>query len=286
VKTITTAISASAERRRCGLIVAGAQLHAVSAEHRLQFLGPSVGHDAASVDDRNAIALLSLVQVVGGEEQRRACGGPNLAQVGPRLRARMRIGPDRRLVEEQHARAVQQTAGDLQPALHPPGERTDHAVAPVIELDELQHGVDSPRQARPVQRVEIGVEAQVLQRGELGVERRLLEHQPDVAADRRRGRHRVESGHLDPTRSGVGERAEHGDRRGLSGSVGPQEAEDLTLTDREVDAAHRLHSPGKALAHRVRPHGHPVRRGRAGTLPGRFRPSCAEHHHRATRTPG
>ena len=92
--------------------------------------------------------------------------------------------PDRRLVQEQHPRRVQQAAGDLQPPLHAARVRHDQAVPPVPQADHVQHLLHPRRHRGRRHPVELGVEAQVLLGGQVVVERGVLEHQPDVAPDR------------------------------------------------------------------------------------------------------
>ena len=69
-----------------------------------------------------------------------------LADVVPDRRARLRVEADGRLVEEQHARRVQQPARDLEPALHAAREGLHQAAAPVPQPDHL-HDLLHPRRA-------------------------------------------------------------------------------------------------------------------------------------------
>ena len=103
--------------------------------------------------------------------------------------AGLRVEPDRRLVEEQHPRRVQQAAGDLQPALHAAGERAHQVAAAVPEptiSSTWSHA--RARRRRAGTPYSVGVEAQVLLGGQVVVQRGVLEHQADVAAHLRRAR--------------------------------------------------------------------------------------------------
>ena len=95
-------------------------------------------------------------------------------------------------------------------------------------IDVLGHGVES------------GVEAEVLLGGQVGVEGRVLEDEADVAPDLVLFGPRVVAG--DRCRPGgrVRERAEDLDRRGLAGTVRPEEPEGLAPGHLEVDATYRL----------------------------------------------
>ena len=91
--------------------------------------------------------------------------------------------------------------------------------------------------------VELGVQLEVLLGGQVAVERRVLEDQADVAADVvARGRD-VVAGDGRGARGGLGQRAEHVDRRRLPGAVRAEEAEDLAGLDGERDAADGLDVP-------------------------------------------
>ena len=61
---------ALAQRGDRRLVVVGLDLHAVLADARLQRLGRVEHDDRALVHDRDAVAVLGLVHVVGGEEDR------------------------------------------------------------------------------------------------------------------------------------------------------------------------------------------------------------------------
>src|SRR5215831_15302721 len=71
------------------------------------------------IHDRDAVAVLGLVHVVGGEEDGDLLARLQLADVAPDRAARLRVEAHGGLVQEQHPRRVQQAAGDLEPPLHP-----------------------------------------------------------------------------------------------------------------------------------------------------------------------
>ena len=88
----------------------------------LQRLGRVEGDDLALVHDRDAVAELGLVHVVRGHEDRDLLALLQLGDVAPDRAARLRVEADRRLVEEEHARRVQEAARDLQAPAHAAGE--------------------------------------------------------------------------------------------------------------------------------------------------------------------
>src|SRR6266571_2102112 len=95
--------------------------------------------EAPVVDDGDAIGhAIRFVHVVGREEHGHALGGPEVAHVGPHLIAALRIEAERRLVEKQDLRRVQQPTGDLEAAFHATGERLHQVIAPVPQLEHPQ----------------------------------------------------------------------------------------------------------------------------------------------------
>ena len=93
--------------------------------------------------------------------------------------ARLRIDADRRLVEDQQRRAVEQADADVEPALHPARELLDRIARPVGEPDDAKHLVDPGRQRRrrviPYSRPK---KREVLPAGQVGVDGELLGHRP------------------------------------------------------------------------------------------------------------
>ena len=146
-------------------VVGRLDLHPVLADTLLERFGRVENYDLALVDDPDAIAVLGLVHVVRRQEDRDVFAFPELVDVRPDRRPRLRIETHRRLVEEQHAGRVEQAARDFQPALHTTRERRNATLTPLPERDHLQHlshpiGDDRLRDA-----VELGVEPKVLLRG-------------------------------------------------------------------------------------------------------------------------
>ena len=164
-----------------------------------------------------------------------------LADVAPDRAARLRVEADGRLVEEQHARRVQQAARDLQAPLHAAGERVDEARAALPQADHLHHLSHAlarrPRAARRTARRAGAGSARPS-----GSRRASCPGRPGrcCAAPRRvRCTTSWPATRADPA-ARAHERAQHVDRRRLAGAVGAEEAEDLAGVHLEVDPAHRL----------------------------------------------
>jgi hypothetical protein len=203
---------------------------------------------------------------VRGQEDRDVLGLLELADVAPDRAARLRVQADRRLVEEQDPRRVQQPARDLEATLHAAREGR-HSAAPALpeadHLEDLAHPVGD-RRARDA--VQLGVQAQVLLRGEVAVERRVLEDEADVPAHLVALGRDVVAGDGGAAAGRPHEGAQHADRRRLAGPIGPEEAERLPRGDVEVDAADRL-DVAVALHEPAHAHGRRPRRDRRRLAP-------------------
>ena len=148
-----------------------------------------LAHHLAVVDDHHPVAArLRLVELVGGEEQRR----PVAAQLGQHLvdaLAALGVHADRRLVQEHDARAVQHAAGDVEPPLHAPRERLDEVAGAPLQAGPAERPVDRLAQGSAGEPLQATEHLQVLARREHRVERHLLGHDPQgVPRPRRLGR--------------------------------------------------------------------------------------------------
>ena len=119
----------------------------------------------------------------------------------------------------------------------PPENVITRLVAPVGQVDHLEHLVHPGRDDAGVDAVQLGVQPQVLLGGEVDVQRGVLEDQADVAAHVVALGDDVEAADARRPGRGRGQGAEHVDRRALAGAVGAEEAEDLARRDGERHAA-------------------------------------------------
>src|SRR6202050_5413380 len=222
------------------LVVGRADLYPVLADGGLQRLRRVDRHDLPVVDDGDAVAVLRLVHVVGGEKDRDVLALLQPVDVLPDGGPGLRVQAHGRLIEEQHPRRVQQAAGDFQPALHPAGVGGHHAGPPVPQPDTLRALPQPRRERRLGHPVQLGVEAQVLLPGQVVVQGGLLEHQADVAAHGVPLGDHVVSCHPGGARRGLGQGAQDLDGGGLACAVRPEKAERLAGRDLEIDAADGL----------------------------------------------
>ena len=83
------------------------------------------------VDDGDAVAVLGLVHIVGREEDRQFFLTAEISDVLPNAVSGLRVEAQRGLIEEKHARKMDQPACYLQPSFHTAGIGADMAFATV-----------------------------------------------------------------------------------------------------------------------------------------------------------
>ena len=148
------------------------------------------------------------------------------------LVARLRVDPDRGLVQKQERRIVHDGAGEIEAAHHAAGKRLHQVAAAVRQTGELERPRDPRGEPGPGEAVEAAEKRQVLGRGEVAVERERLRGVADLSAQRRPRRI------IDPVQThppGIRRQHtdHHADRGGLAGTVRPEQAEGLAGGDVE-----------------------------------------------------
>jgi len=158
----------------------------------LEFVRCADHSDLAMVDDAYPVGLFGLLQVVGGQEDRRPVFVADLSEVVPQRAPAERIETRGRLVEEQDPGPVHEAADDLELALHPAGERLqrlEDLIAQTHDLGQVLHALavfarhGAIERAIAVDAVDGDVEADVFLAREMLVDARVLEDDPDVATD-------------------------------------------------------------------------------------------------------
>ena len=136
--------------------------------------------------------------------------------------------------------------GDHHPLRHTARESEGVGLGPVGELESLEQFVGSLARGLRAHAEVAAVEVEVLEHGEAAVERvDLRDHADELLGERRLG------DDVDVADEGLAARGDdpsrqHADGRGLAGTVGPEEAEDLAFADREVELIDGLHRRGAA----------------------------------------
>jgi len=159
----------------------------------------------------------------------------DLPQADPALR----VEPGRGLVEEEDGRVVEQRARHHQALGKAAGKGRDGRRGAFGEpkLDEQVVGRGSRGAGSHPE--EAAVEVEVLPDGQRAVERVRLRNDADQLLGHGRVANDVDTAHERSARGRDDARREHAGRGGLAGAVGPQEAEDLTLVDRQVHPVDR-----------------------------------------------
>src|SRR5215218_4013124 len=99
-------------------------------------------HDAALRDYRDPVAERVGLEHVVRRQQQRLAGADELGDRRPQLARAHWVDADRRLVEEQDFRVVEDPARDVEPLPHPSGVALDALLLTAGEPDELEHLAD------------------------------------------------------------------------------------------------------------------------------------------------
>src|SRR5919199_2738272 len=222
----------------------GSSLDARASDLGLQRLRRILGDDAPLFYDPVPIRQhVGLLEVLRREEDRHALIPGEPAHLGPHRVAALGIQARRGLVQKEDARPVDQGEREVEPAFHAAGVAAHPPVGGLREPDALQELVAPLSPLCPRETVERGLEPQVIPARKERIEGCLLEGHPYGGAHPRSLPHDVVAGDARRAARGRKERREHQDRRGLAGSVGTEEAVDLTRLHREAYAVHGPRPP-------------------------------------------
>ena len=162
----------------------------------------------------------------------------------PHPGAGLRVEPGRRLVEEQHLRAMDDAEPDVEPAAHAARIGAGRPVGGGLEIERREHlgraGLARRGLFMPYSRPWMTSSPRPVS---AGIGRAALRDVADPPADLLRLAPQVDAGDRRLARRRREQRREHPQRRRLAGAVRPEEAEDLARADLEVDAADGLDRP-------------------------------------------
>src|SRR5439155_25589217 len=99
-------------------------------------------NQATAVEDRDALAALGLLHVVGDEDDGDAVPCPQLRQVAEELATGRRVESAARLVEEKHLRPDDERLRELRPALEAARQPPDPLLPEVAQAETRDHRVD------------------------------------------------------------------------------------------------------------------------------------------------
>src|SRR5687767_11551753 len=214
------------------LVVADAELEDVLSPQRSdQIAGPALRNHFAVIHDRHPVAEpLGLFHVMSGDHDG-APGPLDLFDRLPELPAGLGIETGGRLIEKEQLRIGHQGAGQGEPLLLAARELAHPAVALFTQLHRGQHLLE---RAGPL--VEAPKELQGLGDGELLAELGFLERNAQPLPERRAALAPLLAQHQHLPRIGDGEPFADLDGGGLSGAIGPEEAETLPREHFEVES--------------------------------------------------
>ena len=185
--------------------------------------------------EQQLVAAVRLVHDVARHDDRGARVGES-PEVAPELDAQERVHADRRLVEEQHRRLVDERAGQRQPPALTAREGPGDGLGAIRELDQPQRLVHLRRVLHAVRRAE---ELGVLPRRQGRVDAVALRHVADpseIGAVRHPDAQDVRRPLGGPRHPG-----QQPDQRGLARPVGPEQAVDAAWRQVERHAVHSGH---------------------------------------------
>ena len=228
------------------------------------------------MEQRQAVEAFGFVHVRGAHDRGDAARD-HLVHDHPQVAARDRIDAERRLVEQQQPRLVDQRAREPELLLHPPRQLPGEPVAERLEIREPVETLEPPRALVRRDFVEVRVEVEVLGDSEIGVETEALRHVRDVGLDPLGILHHRVAEHDGVAAARTQDRGQHPQRGGLAGAVGTDQAEQFARTHGEREIAHR--------GHRAEAAGQAVRLDRRVATGARRRTGVVSHCYRPPRAP-
>jgi hypothetical protein len=206
----------------------------------------AVRHDAPVVEQHHAVAEpLGLLDLVRAPQRGDAARGL-LADRFEDALARLRIDADGRLVEQQHARLVQQRTHEIEAPPHSTRERRHRLVAAVLETGQHQRALGGRVHGCARQSGGARKERQVLACGEARIEGKALRDESRHALRLCARRHDIESAHGDRAFARWDQAGENRERARLAGAIRAEQPDDLAGGRRERHVAKRL---TRAVAH-------------------------------------
>ena len=192
------------------------------------------------IDDPDAVGEhVGFLEVLRGQEDGDAVVARQPVDLGPQRRPALDVEARGRLVEEEHARPVDERHREVEAPLHPARVAANLAVRGQRETDPRQQLAAALGPLGLRQAVQRSLQPHVLAAGEQRVERRLLQRRADRRPHLRALVHDVVAGHAGRARGRRQQRRQHQHGGGLAGAVRSQEAVDLARVDVQVDTVDR-----------------------------------------------
>src|SRR5271170_2237133 len=159
----------------------------------------------------------------------------------PHRDATLRVEPRARLIKKQHRRTVGNRPRDLHPLLQPSGQLIGKAFATLLQQKLVEQLVGARLGVAAAETEIAAMEEEVLKDAERSVEGVVLRHHADVPPRQRRLRANISARAPHPARRW--QRAGRADADGgcLARALWSEQAENLALLDRQIDAVHSNH---------------------------------------------
>ena len=195
------------------------------------------------IDQDHPLAeLLDILHVVTGQERHDFVAAVVLAEKLADFFLTHHVESDRRLVEKEYLRAVQERGDQLHLHPLPETEFPDHHPHLVADIEKFGQLIDRLRELLMPDPVDRAVEFQRLARGEIPPEGILLPHQQgELPLQLHRTPRGIESQHRGASRRGLEKPREHLEHRGLSRAVRSEKADKLPLPNGKT---HRISGLG------------------------------------------
>ena len=190
--------------------------------------------DAAIDHDRDAVAILGFVHIVGGDEDGDAAVGGRIDQA-PELPPGDGVDAAGGFVEEDDGRVVDDGDGKGKLLLPPERQGATRVIPVLFQLELLKEGRCFVADRAVVEPIDAGIEADILPDGEVFVKGEFLAHVADVSFDLLRFMIDVDSRRQCCAGGRQGKAAKHAHGGRFTRAVGAEEAEDLAFPDVERD---------------------------------------------------
>ena len=161
------------------------------------------------------------------------------AHVLAHLDAALRVQSGFGLVQHDDIGIVHQGHGQVEPALHPAGERAGQLVAFVGQPQVVEQLFAPPAGVAPAHAVHLAHELQLFDAGQPFPQHDILRAHADARTRRRSAVVNGQAAHHHAPRIRLQQATHHADGGRLAGPVRPEEAEHLTLVDVQRQVVHR-----------------------------------------------
>ena len=191
-------------------------------------------HEAAAIEDGEAVTALRFVHVVRRHQDRRAAVD-QLEQAFPEIATTLRVDGAGRLVEQQQLGLMQRGGREREPLLLSAAHGSRALIAPVLQVVLRESFLDARGSHRAVEPEDAADEVQVLQDCQVLPQREALGHVADLHAQLLGfARHRVAE-HDTLALARPQQPAQHADRGRLARAVRPEKAVDRRARNVETD---------------------------------------------------